>query len=323
MPKDCIHFTIAEKTARRLADTQYAAPLDHARDTLLLGSVFHDALFYAATRAGRPLERLAHTLHGADGQDTFTLVRLQGHHAAQTNSPEAIAMLVGIISHLYADAVMHPLVWHLTGDYYAEDPATRSMTRQRHRALESLMDMVACPDKLRAPTYSLRRMLQARRTPWDAILPLTQLGEIADVSARTTHRELTTAWRIYAALQAAYGMRPLARMAGAVRRWLPDTLAEIAALFYMPQLLNQAAPLTGRITYRHPVTGAELSSTLDDLMDTAARQSAKLCIRIAPAVFGDEPFTLDAVGPSMDAGLSETPTSEMRHFARPPFPDLG
>lgn len=322
MPKDLIHFTIAERTAALLSDTRYADRLDKARPALLLGSVFHDALFYAVTPNATPLENLAHVLHGAKGQDTFTLVRLQANHAAREHSPVATALLVGIISHLYADAVMHPLVWHLTGDYYADDKAARSRTRQRHRALESLMDMTACPDKLGDSNYALRRQLRILGERLTTGIPLTELAELAGMEPRTAARGLKTSWQIYAVMQTAYTCRPLAWALGALHPFLLDGLAEIAALFYTPQLMPQAPSLQGSIEYKHPVTGKKHSSSLNDLMEQAAQQAATLCRSLEPAVFEDTPVDLDT-GPSMDAGMPSTPTDAMHHFASPPFPRLG
>ena len=237
MPKELIHFTVAERTARRLADSRFAPCLDREPDGLLLGAVFHDALFYAVTPGGRPLESLSHTLHGAAGQDTFTLIRMQGEHAA--SSPNALlpaALLVGMVSHLFADVVMHPLVWHLTGNYYADDPAAKSRARQCHRALESLMDMVACPDMLGHGQYRLRRMLKACPDLIDQGLPVASLADLAGMNHKAARIQLATAWSTFAILQSAFPRTITARTLFALRPYLPRFLAEIATLFYAPQL---------------------------------------------------------------------------------------
>ena len=164
MPKELIHFKTAQRTAALLEKTKFAPCLHAHPQGLLLGSVFHDALFYGITPSARPLERLTHRLHGADGQDTFTLLRLQTQHAAEAKDRKLpAAMLVGMVSHIFADVVMHPMVWHFSGDYYATDLNERSRARQRHRALESLMDMVACPEMIRQPNYLIRQMLKQDR----------------------------------------------------------------------------------------------------------------------------------------------------------------
>jgi hypothetical protein len=322
MPKDLIHFAIAERTAARLQSTRLGALLEAEPRGLLLGAVFHDALFYAALPADTPLERAAHALHGADGEDTFALIRLLANHVRESESPLATAVLAGAVSHLYADAVMHPLVWHLSGDYYSSDPAGRSMARQRHRALESLLDMVACPAMLGRARYSLRLML--RRCPGllDHGLPVAGLGALAGMTPDAARAALGRAWRTFALFQAAYSAPPLARMAYALRPWLPRPAAELAALAYAPQLMRQAPAVSGPIRYRHPVTGEARTATLARLMDEAADQAAALCRSLDAARFDPGGAGLNEQGPSMDAGMPGVSTRRMLHFAAQPFPRL-
>ncbi|WP_285906269.1 zinc dependent phospholipase C family protein [Pseudodesulfovibrio pelocollis] len=322
MPKDLIHFDIAGRTARLLAQTRFGPCLSAEGHGLHLGSVFHDALFYAAWPGDAPLERLAHTLHGARGEDTFALVRMLAAHARTDGSPLAAAVLVGVVSHLFADTVMHPLVWHLTGDYYASDATARSMARQRHRALESLMDMVACPHMLGRTRYRLGLMLRRCPALLERGLPVAGLAAMAGMEPDATRAGLARAWRIFALFQAAYSNRPLARAAFALRPRLPRAAAELAALAYAPQLLRQAQTLAGPIAYRHPVTGETLTATLDQLMDEAAQRAAALCLKLEPAIFDSDGIDLDEMGPSMDAGLPGVESDRMRHFASPPFPEL-
>lgn len=331
MPKDLIHFAIAGRTAALLDGTRLAPCLAAERHGLLLGAVLHDALFYAIPPGGAPLERLAHRLHGASGEDTFALIRLLADHAAEAWAAQArtgqgatlpVALLVGAVSHLYADVVMHPLVWHLSGDYYAADKAARSMARQRHRALESLMDMVACPAMPGRARFSLRLML--RRCPGllEHGLPVARMGAMADMTPEAAARALARAWRTFALFQAAYSTRALARAAFALRPWLPRPAAELAALAYAPQLMTQAAFLSGPIPFCHPVTGEPRTASLDELMDEAAARAAALCRRLEPAIFDQQLALSDESGPSMDTGQPGVSTRDMRHFADPPFPRL-
>jgi hypothetical protein len=326
MPKDLIHFAIAEQTAALLAGTRLAPCLAAERHGLLLGAVLHDALFYATPPGGAPLERLAHRLHGANGEDTFALIRLLATHAAEAWARQGatlpVALLVGAVSHLYADVVMHPMIWHLSGDYYSAAPAARSMARQRHRALESLMDMVAFPAMVGRARSSLRLML--RRCPGllEHGLPMARLGAMADMTPEAATRALARAWRTFALFQAAYSTPALARTAFALRPWLPRPAAELAALAYAPQLMTQAAFLSGPIPFCHPVTGEPRTATLEEMMDEAATRAAALCRRLELAIFDQQQAIPDESGPSMDTGLPGVSTRDMRHFADPSFPRL-
>lgn len=322
MPKELIHFKIAERTAKKLTGTQYAAPLETCPHGLLLGSVFHDALFYTTKPANQPLEQLAHTLHGANGQDTFALLRLQAEHTAKTGSPLAIALLTGMISHVFADITMHPMVWSLSGNYYSDDPVEKSRARQRHRALESLMDMVVCPQTIGRARSSLRLMLRRAGTDLFTAMPLQSLGDLAELSAEQTQAGLTSAWRTFAIFQTLFPHKKLAWLLYASLPWLPNPAAEIATLFYAPQLLKQKERLTGDVCFPHPVTGENQTVTLNTLVETAANMASNFCRTIEPAIFDSAPLDIPPSGPSLDTGLPGIGTQAMTHYAYPAFPKL-
>ncbi|QGY40818.1 hypothetical protein GM415_12010 [Pseudodesulfovibrio cashew] len=323
MPKELIHFTVAERTAARLIGTRFGPCLASSQAGLLLGAVFHDALFYAVSPGAKPLESLAHVMHGADGQDTFALIRAQAGHAAQAeNRKLPAALLAGMVSHLFADAAMHPMVYHFSGDYYANGENARSLARQRHRAMESLMDMAACPEKIGTPDYRLSALLRRCPDLFREGLPMQTLTEWASLPVQETQKQLSRAWRVFALLQRFYPMSLPARLLFALRHRLPRVLAETGMLFYAPQLKRQLPRLEASISYLHPVTGERLHASLDTLMDQAAAKAAALCHAMEPAVFEGAPLSLPEAGPSMDAGLSNTSTEAMLYFAEPPFPDL-
>jgi hypothetical protein len=323
MPKDLIHFKVAMQTADRLADTRFGPPLSRNTPGLLLGAVFHDVLFYGVTKAGRPLAALADRLHGANGQDTYGLVRIQAGHAAVCDDQDlASALLVGMVSHLFADAAMHPLVWHLSGHYYANKPEEKTLARQHHRALESLMDMLFCPEMLGRPLFLIRHLLRTTGPGLLDALPMDKLADLAGISAGKARKGLRSAFRIHAGFQAAYPVKILARLLFALMPILPDAAREIAALFYAPQLMIQADRLRGEVNFRHPVTGKAASRAIPDMMNQAADKAADLCRRLERTVYEGEKPDLPESGPSMDAGLSGTSADAMRYFADPSFPKL-
>lgn len=323
MPKELIHFTIAEKTAQRLADTRYAHCINDEHSGLLLGSIFHDALFYAIMPGGKPIEALAHRLHGATGEDTFTLIRMQANHAAAAKHPALpAAILVGMISHLFADVIMHPMVWYFTGNYYADNPLEKSQSRQRHRALEALMDMVACPDKIGHTQYLIRTQHRQCKSLYSQGLPIREIADLASMPENKAKRQLTTAWSIFASIQSLFPRTWLARPLFRLRSFLPNSFNEITSLFYAPQLQKQAGLLKGEIQYFHPATNEDIISSLEILMETAATLAEELCRKLENTVFDQEPLNLVGTGPSMDAGFSGMPTTEMLHFAIPPYPTL-
>ena len=323
MPKELIHFKVAERTAGLLGDSRYAPCLKRERAGLLLGSVSHDALFYATSAGGRPLEALAHRFHGVHGQDTFELLRLQIAQVGQSSDRDlAVAVFAGMASHLFADAAMHPLVWHFTGDYYQTDTSGRSLARQRHRAMEGLMDRVACPEMFGNPRYFLRSLLRECPRLLPEGLPVDGLTAMAGTDRKTAQMQLGRAWSLFAAVQRGCAMLSLGRLLHGLRPILPDSARELAALFHAPQLMSQAAFLGTDIDYVHPVTGEARRVTLDELAWDAARSAAQCCLDLEAAVFDRAEPSLPAPLPSLETAQPGVPANRMRHFAPVPFPDL-
>ncbi|MCJ2163123.1 MULTISPECIES: zinc dependent phospholipase C family protein [unclassified Pseudodesulfovibrio] len=323
MPKELIHFKVAEMTATNLTGTRFALGLKAYPQGLLLGAIFHDVPYYGITASARPMEKVAHELHGADGQDTYSLLRLQARYAALAPDRNlAAALLVGMVSHLCADTVMHPMVWHLSGDYHAPIPTEQSRARQRHRALESLMDMTACPEMLGQPRYKVKHLLEAIGDPLFKALPMKDLADLANISPEQAVTGLCSAFTVFARLQLFFPFRPLARILYALYPWLPNPAREVVALFYAPQLLDQADRIKGQILYHDPVSGTQSAAALTDLMVTAADKAGELCRLLEPTVFDNTPLALLETGPSLDSGKPDTSSRKMHHWANPPFPRL-
>jgi hypothetical protein len=323
MPKELIHFKTVEKTAALLADTRFAPGLAAHPQAMLLGAVLHDALFYGATPRALPMARMAHRIHGARGEDTYALLRLQARHAARApNRDLAGALLVGMVSHLWADTVMHPMVWHLTGDYYAASRREKSLARQRHRALESLLDMTACPEMIGRPLYRIRNQLASLGPALFDALPLSGMAELAGIRPDKAGPALASALKVFAGFQRLFPVRWLASRLYGASAWLPDTAREITALFYAPQWLDQADRVTGPIRYHDPVSGELRKESVVELMDRAANRAGALCRRLEPAVFDGGGQVLPEIGPSLDSGRRGAGTGEMRHMAETFFPTL-
>jgi len=323
MPKELIHFKTAEKTVVRLGDTRFAPGLAAHPQGVLLGAVLHDALFYGATPRALPMTRMAHRIHGARGEDTYALLRLQARHAAESPDRDlAAALLVGMTSHLWADTVMHPMVWHLTGDYYAASRREKSLARQRHRALESLMDMTACPEMIGRPLYRIHNQLTSLGPSLYEALPLEGMADLAGIKPDKAGPALASAFRVFAGFQGLFPVRWLASTIYAAYAWLPDTAREIAALFYAPQWLDQADRMIGPIHYHDPVSDEVREESVPELMDRAAVRAEELCRRLEPVVFDGAGLVLPEVGPSLDSGRRGGGTGEMRHMTEKFFPSL-
>ncbi len=316
MPKEFIHFAIAKRTAHKLKDTPLGQDAQTHTPALLLGSVFHDVWFYMAQNRPGRLDELAGTLHGKDGQDSYWLIREQAAVARKRRGGEtsgtASSFLVGMVSHLCADALMHPMVYYFSGNYYSDKLAV-----EQHRRLESLMDMAMVRHDHKAGGTRIRTLLKAMDP--GHVCPVKALAQQAQVSPDTLRNELSKAFFRFATVQHHIQNQCLGRLAFWLLRFMPQDMRGLLALFYSPQLEKHTSLVQGVLRYRHPVTGEEMEATLDKLMDQAATMAAELLRRLEPFVLGKRSLDLSEHSPSLDTGLPAVAVTQAVHFAPSPL----
>ena len=182
MPKEVVHWTVAARAAELLSAGPFGPALARCPNGLRLGASFHDTLFYLRGEHPAGMRTLPHRLHGSHGEDTFELLRLQAAHLhARRDEPLPTAFFVGLASHIFADAAIHPLVFFLTGNYYDPDERKRTGAVRRHRALESLLDMVAAGSFEAVLGQSLRSLVNGLEGPLSLACPAQGLAGLAEL----------------------------------------------------------------------------------------------------------------------------------------------
>jgi hypothetical protein len=316
MPKEVVHWMVAERTAELLADGPYAPALSRCPNGLHLGAVFHDALFYLRGEHPAGLKSLPHRLHGSHGEDSFDLLRLQAAHLfARQGEPLPTAFFVGLASHIFADATLHPLIYFLTGNYYDADDKRRTAAVRRHRALECLLDMLAAGGPDGVSGDSLRAYVNGLEGSPGLACPPENLARLAGCDVPAAQKAVADALETYCTMQALCRMPLLAGLLRDFSGLMPASLREIAALFYAPQLYDQAPAVEGRLAYRNPATGDRLQGSLEELMELAARRTAVFCRAQAPSLAAAGVLKDEGVGPSLDMGLPGVPVTAAKHFA--------
>lgn len=316
MPKEVVHWMVAERAAGLLASGPFGPALARCPNGLKLGAVFHDVLFYLRGDHPEGLKALPHRLHGAHGEDTFALLRPQAAHMfARRDEPLPTAFFVGLCSHIFADAALHPMIYHLTGNYYDEDAQKRTGAIRRHRGLECLLDMVAAGGVDAVLGQSLRALVEGLEGGLSLACPPEALAELAGCSTESAKKGLAEALDTYCTMQSLCRMPALARFLRDIGWLLPDKLREITALFYAPQLWEQRAAVGGPIAFRNPVTGEARAASLAELMEQAAQNAAAFCARQAPMLAAGRGLAEAGPGPSLDMGLPGAAVTQARHFA--------
>ena len=145
MPREIIHWIVLERAADRAKAAgcpAIAEAISSHRDAACLGALLHDVPYYF--RMGKdPFEQVADWLHGKHSEDTLLPMRKLA--SAILSIPPAERRLLwpfflGMLGHIGADVVFHPLVFYFTGNYHDRDPIERRAAQGRHRLFEVYLD---------------------------------------------------------------------------------------------------------------------------------------------------------------------------------------
>jgi len=315
------HWLVAGEVKAGLAGTAYDKPLEDNPNCLLLGAIWPDVLFYLRGRSHPgPLFDLPDKLHGLAGHDSFQTLRFAVQAAARApNRAGLAAFVVGLISHIFADAVFHPMVFFFTGDNNSPEPRVRTKAVQSHREFEVVLDFFLCQGRDQIKGYSLRRILARTEIPLSGLAAASGLDRISGCSRAETVRALTSALRLFGLLRSICLNPFSAQCLAWIKPVLPDNLKEVASLAYAPQLERLTNMLAGPINYRHPVTGQALCRSVKDLAQEAVARSLDQCRLMEEALLTGRPLDLNGPGPSLDSGLAPARDSRMKYFAPQPM----
>lgn len=165
MPNYITHWLIADRTAAALGDTVFNGPVSRYRHCLLIGAVFHDALYYLPSgSAVAKFSRIASRLHGKNGEDTYDLLnKLTEVVRKGEGGEELTAFLAGLACHIMSDAVFHPFIFFHTGRVNAKNKGSASRATQAHRRLETILDLHFAGGSKGGPGLFPQRFLKKSR----------------------------------------------------------------------------------------------------------------------------------------------------------------
>ncbi|WP_018123502.1 zinc dependent phospholipase C family protein [Desulfovibrio oxyclinae] len=315
MPKEMLHFQLAVDAAESGSGPIAEAARSHP-EALMLGSVFHDILYYMRKSpdedSHEKATRLAGMLHGKDGADSYELLRVQAAHVQRVGTPEGLALMAGMASHICLDAATHPFIWSVTGNYDSRDPKRRSKARQRHRALETLLDM----NFARTPRSSdmVGRLSASFNSGFHHTWASDTLAGWCGVSGEMLRGWFDDCLKTYALIQRMTVAPLLPRLTYTFWKLLPDTVREVTTLLRSPQWLQQRETVSGAVGYVHPVSGQARIHRFSDLLDKARKDTQKLW----NALEQDSALT-DRIGPNLDTGLPSDAPQSLVHFRDPPL----
>lgn len=336
MGKEISHILCAEQTLASLAGTAgegFTSLLkDHARE-FHFGSIAADTFFYgikSPLSSGNP-SRCGDLIHGAEGVDTGRPIHEMLKELRDApNDPlfgAKAAFVGGFLSHVALDSIIHPFVYHVSGNYYAECPVERKEARVRHRLVESWLDlhlMTTCP--VASAGYAGLADIRGNGAVNRALL-----GFLFDAFERSleidpaNRKELMRGYRVQMALNSVYGRPSVAGLVRRVDRLLSGRLETILALFYPWGYGEVPRELTHFESFLHPVTGERRGGGLSGLWGRAVGRSGEFLLSLERFLFqggNDDELRSSVQGYNLSTGLVGVSMKEAVHYACIPMERL-
>jgi hypothetical protein len=318
MPKEITHWLLAEEVSGKLRGTLFEEPLQQNGNILRIGAIVHDApYYYLKPNLEKRFGDLPRKLHGTV-DDAYALIGALLSYTLERPGQEReplLAFLVGFVTHLFADALMHPLIFYLTGSYDDPDLRQRSVARQDHRMLESLIDMHLAGGYDRVRNYSLAAFIRSAEAPLNGLYTHVGRAWLEPDRAAGFAGGMSSAFRLFAFHQGLIRNPLLGRLSFRLFPIAPSIVREILALSYSPQLLRYKGRITGKIPYRHPCTGREQAHEIAFLFQEAVEQSVAFCRGLEPLIDSGANKPARLILPAVDPGLGFDPDHPLCHYS--------
>ena len=314
MPKELTHWVLAEKTFQRMDAGRLKTAIGKYYNIYHIGAVILDSPFYDLP--GKAFDRapdLGKKLHDKAGFDLFHHLgsMLAGH--PQSTRESLWAFVAGILTHIHADAIFHPLIFYFSGNRDNPDRRIRRGADARHRKLEALLDLHFLDEPRLANrgllSASLARLEINPRELWRHVNRLFYPDALCIGRVKTI---LT----LHALIQGLFRRRGLQRGLE-VLQGIPGIPLQSAAASFYPAYRKIDPPFfRNPIAYKHPVTGKPHRASIQDLEVGTITENLKLFIEMEGC--RDDSMVREVLSArtevSLETGLARSESKAMAHF---------
>jgi|GEM_PF-6952839 len=137
MPAKFTHIYIADQIFDYITENKLFKNNKINKKLLYLGAISHD-LPYFHQSGKSDFSRIGKSLHGDNLNDPSIFLK---KYKEKLTTDNQFSFLIGLITHYITDQVFHPVIYYQTGNYYDKDLLKREIAREKHRKLESLLDV--------------------------------------------------------------------------------------------------------------------------------------------------------------------------------------
>ena len=319
MPKELTHWHIARDVLQRGIPAQIGKIIAGNPALYYLGAIAHDIAFYDLSKPPEAsIERVANQLHGVQGENTLVpLIMMIETALSRKNRHAMLAFLLGMLTHFVADSSFHPMVYYMSGNYFADDLGERGKAVFRHRLFETAVDLwLETNEPLDYPSDLIHLWREAGDHGQEAIELL--VGQYAVDGDKRLMTRFKKAWLTHRFLQTAFRWTIPWRLLALYRRFGHPTAEKQEALFY-PQPLNLNF-FEAQLEWCHPVTGESYVMTVDKLLTVTVEKVQDLFEKLGEQNMEKWSNILNNIPPlSLDSGLPYVSVSEMKYFRAEPI----
>ncbi len=319
MPKELTHWHIAHAALRRGVTTQVRKIINCNPAMYYFGAIAHDIAFYDLSKPTEAnLERRANQLHGVNGENTLEpIIEMMERALSQNHQDTQLAFLLGMLTHFVADSTFHPMVYYMSGNYFAVDAEEREKAVFRHRLLETAIDRwLEVADPIDYPLNLMDLWRDTGKAGRQAFELLE--GYCAKLGDKHSLAHFEKAWRNYRLLQTAFRWSTPRRILAFYGRLGHPWVEKYEALFYT-QPLNLAF-FDANLDWLHPVTGELHQMTWHKLYDISVEKVISMFDLLNSEAIEQWPQLLSELQPlSLDSGLPLVPVTQMKYFRTEPI----
>lgn len=310
MPKDITHWILAEKAYQGLETGSVLKKIIEPHKNLYMtGAIILDTPFYVIFgQEGKMMHLLAEGIHDTVSNSYDVLTNLLTTY--EDTAPDAvIALVLGIITHIHADAIFHPFIYHFSGT-----GASVKKERKRHHTLEVYLSLYV-KNMFKLPVADLLSDILLNVEMEKASF-MAMLSNLFSINQRVDSRTVKKAVHMNSFIQGLFD-KNLPRMILNCLNFLPGmNVSDYVALFY-PHSKPDPGKLFPRNTeYRHPVTGDKRVISVESLAH-ATLDSVKEIFGILEAS-GKKKRICEALssvrGPNLYTGLPDAAKRDMTFF---------
>ncbi len=312
MPKEVTHWKIANEVRDQLPQGAIAKSVNAFPNVYLLGAVFHDCLYYSSDPYILST-KLPDFLHGAHEEDTFSVITslIDMYRTANGEGRDIIlSFLAGVASHIFVDVNFHPFIYHYTGNYYDEDLQKREVATKQHRMIESLLDQHFDANAHSNKIYNLKQIFVDGVADLEKAVTSNVDFEKHDMSLKFD--TIKGAYNNFRLARSIYTKKWLVKSLSIFGKFLPKNIQEVLGLSYFN--LSYEAPInfSDNFQYNHPVTNAEISTSIHKLTQTAIAEGVAFLSVVETVLDSGE---LKDTGPSLETGLIKSNVKDMIYFS--------